>query len=376
MLEAKISPNFEFAITKEHADVGKAGGAKPDIGLYRTKEGEPFVDPHFTMPRKAKADLRRLEIPIELKDSGLSPFVDPPLTATAFPNVEGKVYDLAEEEDDPADSSIAVDYATFDILQPCKASGTRRKARVLGQVISYASLNLSHQHRTFSYAILIVGHNARILRFDRSGSLVTRAMNLLSKKGAKHFCEFIWRFNMASLARRGFDLSHVAATEEEEEAFKRVVKRNIEIQKYNGTQEATEEEIKEYYEPGCVSKSKVYSERDKQMQEHLTSIPVSFPENFHGRSTHPHWSAKEGGEGVWEPGFLKNTWRTEAEGLASEGENYRAIEGTPNVPTVYGHGDVRIPDEHLASAYPGEEECRVCELYGFPRRPSMLLMSV
>ncbi|KAA1477023.1 hypothetical protein DENSPDRAFT_854072 [Dentipellis sp. KUC8613] len=72
-----------------------------------------------------------------------------------------------------------------------------------GQIIAYASANLELQFRTFVFSVLILGRFARLIRWDRSGAIVTRRIDYV--EDPKPLVEFLWRYNFLSDAQRGYD---------------------------------------------------------------------------------------------------------------------------------------------------------------------------
>ncbi|EJF60928.1 hypothetical protein DICSQDRAFT_170784 [Dichomitus squalens LYAD-421 SS1] len=77
----------------------------------------------------------------------------------------------------------------------------RKQSR--GQVISYAELLLALQHRTFLFMLLIVGRRFRLLRWDRSGVIITRSTDYYKKPELLR--EFLWRVSYASPDALGLD---------------------------------------------------------------------------------------------------------------------------------------------------------------------------
>ena len=91
--------------------------------------------------------------------------------------------------------------------------------RSRGQLIEYASEILRRQHRCFVFVISIYGDQARFLRFDRSGVIVSDAFNY---RTSTHIMgEFIYRlFKTGTAADRGHDPTAVLASEADTEFFR------------------------------------------------------------------------------------------------------------------------------------------------------------
>ncbi|EPQ50675.1 hypothetical protein GLOTRDRAFT_14307, partial [Gloeophyllum trabeum ATCC 11539] len=69
-------------------------------------------------------------------------------------------------------------------------SDERRNVR--GQIIGYAAEIFAYQHRTHLFSLVILGHYARFVRWDRSGAVFSKKINYADKP--KLLSDFIWRF--------------------------------------------------------------------------------------------------------------------------------------------------------------------------------------
>jgi hypothetical protein len=74
----------------------------------------------------------------------------------------------------------------------------------LGQITSYATAQFAKQFRTHIFSVLIFHEHARLIRWDRSGAIVTRRFNYCD---TIHLLDFFWRYNVSSLEQRGVDTS-------------------------------------------------------------------------------------------------------------------------------------------------------------------------
>lgn len=59
-------------------------------------------------------------------------------------------------------------------------SEAEKRKEVRGQLIDYAELVFRIQHRTALFMILVINRHVRILRWDRSGAVVTRAFDYVA----------------------------------------------------------------------------------------------------------------------------------------------------------------------------------------------------
>ncbi|OJA15587.1 hypothetical protein AZE42_13270 [Rhizopogon vesiculosus] len=74
----------------------------------------------------------------------------------------------------------------------------------LGQISAYVAAHLGAQFHCHIYSLLVVWDEARILRWDRSGTIVSEA---ISYNNQPHLVEFFARFSAASPQMRGHDTS-------------------------------------------------------------------------------------------------------------------------------------------------------------------------
>ena len=137
------------------------GDVKPDIGLYNIqdenrgyivnfhKHAESFGDDAFFYV--ARMGLVHLFIEVK-KDADQDIFIDPP------------------EGPKPPKYKFTVDALSED-------GGLRTRISALGQNAHYAQTNQSRQFRTCVFSLSISGSKTRILRWDRSGVLVTEVFN-------------------------------------------------------------------------------------------------------------------------------------------------------------------------------------------------------
>ncbi|KAI0363442.1 hypothetical protein BV20DRAFT_144055 [Pilatotrama ljubarskyi] len=84
------------------------------------------------------------------------------------------------------------------------AQAAERK-KVREQIITYAEQIFRLQHRTALYMLLVIGRNFRFVRWDRSGAIVTRAVNYVDNPEV--LCDLLWRMGMQSDEQLGIDPS-------------------------------------------------------------------------------------------------------------------------------------------------------------------------
>ncbi|KAH9941988.1 hypothetical protein B0H21DRAFT_869072, partial [Amylocystis lapponica] len=202
-----------------------------------------------------------------------------------------------------------------------------------GQIISYASEVLMRQHRCFHFTVVVFGLYAHIIRWDRSGAIVTKRINY---KDEPHIlCSFLWQFCHLSDEKQGYD-STAVLVEKGTPDFA-VMKR------------ASEKKVKTR---SRVTKSARWKERTRSLED--TSSPSAERSTCWFLVNKPHFMA-QGPTGRGTRGydaldcvtgkfmFLKDTWRVDTDGFEKEGAVLKALNNAEvqNIPTVICHGDVR-----------------------------------
>ncbi|KAI1784581.1 hypothetical protein LXA43DRAFT_901342 [Ganoderma leucocontextum] len=77
---------------------------------------------------------------------------------------------------------------------------------VRGQLMSYGERHFYFQHRTGLFMLLVNGGEFRVIRWDRSGCIVTEALNYVDTvEHTKKLLQFLYAYSKAEPAQRGFD---------------------------------------------------------------------------------------------------------------------------------------------------------------------------
>ncbi|KAK0467192.1 uncharacterized protein EV420DRAFT_1636220 [Desarmillaria tabescens] len=85
---------------------------------------------------------------------------------------------------------------------------------IQGQLVSYINAQLGSQHHTHPFTVFICASKARLLRWDRTGVIVTRAFPYDSGEST-YLQEFFWRFSHAGNVTRGWDTTVTVPTPDE-----------------------------------------------------------------------------------------------------------------------------------------------------------------
>lgn len=285
------------------------GLMKPHICCYTHDN----IDAVRKAPTASRVELGYAELFIEVKpDMALDIFVDPPLDATS------------EER------------GTHDFFTRFRDDQLKRRAeRAFGQHITYALEIQARQHRVCLFSISVAGSCARLLRWDRSGIIVTESFDILIRPHL--LSEFLARFAFASDHKRGHDGSVEAASPQEELLFRDVVTKYVQEQLDIASDDLTRA-VAEHYQEGCVYAMRV-STKDPAtpaVERYLVSRPVTSPLQLVGRATRGHWAVHANSERLV---FLKDTWRRhgEREGTVIADLNAASVR---NVPQFVIQGDV------------------------------------
>jgi hypothetical protein len=253
---------------------------KPDCSVYAEPEGRDNTD------KGPSLNFSRVEFVIEFKSES-DPFVDD-YSNSGEPNTQHNPF----------------------IGQP---DSTRKD---LGQIVAYATAVLSVQYRTHMFMVFIVKDNARLIRWDRSGALVTAKIPFNEES---HLLDFFIRYNIASREARGHDCT-VRPTHPHEVV---IAKKHVTELRDGRPLLAIEHLGKQYIVSSATSQ---------------TRIPV-------GRWTRPSIAFDiEGNRRV----LLKDSWRVLRQDIEPEGDIYIRLRDAqvPNIPSLLSSGDVGSDEYH------------------------------
>ncbi|KAH9162842.1 hypothetical protein EDB89DRAFT_1801584, partial [Lactarius sanguifluus] len=159
--------------------------------LVVNSSGSPDCNPQLDFPFKIKPDV------------SIYPANSPSDTLTNSALAEIFIEFKWNTDDDPFQEVHNVqcarcgDAAVTSFLRESKAAKD-----TLGQITAYASAQLGSQFRTYVYSIFILKQTARILRWDRTGTIV---MEPIKYNESPLLAEFFRRYSKASPEMRGMD---------------------------------------------------------------------------------------------------------------------------------------------------------------------------
>ncbi|KAL7277771.1 LOW QUALITY PROTEIN: hypothetical protein ACG7TL_008714 [Trametes sanguinea] len=293
----------------------------------------------------------------------------------ADPNVQSKQKidgGIYRRNDAPHDSTR---WSSIELSIECKTEPTQldpfednssgpeprsiRRQDVLGQIMCYSVLVFDNQHRTHHFTLLILGSMARIIRWDRSGLLVTHKFDYTEEPW--RLLQFLWRFSRMTPAQRGHDptaerivpgsadyiLMHARAeqliTAENGEVVgdhARILFKQSLFSKAPA-QDPSQDPV--VAEPAPLWRLRV--PHSDGFREFLVGLPHTTAGSLAGRGTRTYValdSADKSGPFV----YLKDAWRVAHEGIEQEGTILAALNDNSGegpvmaVPTLRCHGDV------------------------------------
>ena len=189
-------------------------------------------------------------------------------------------------------------------------------ADTLGQITSYAAAQLGSQFRTCIYSVLIVKDKARLIRWDRTGAIVTEAFCYNSNRT---LAEFFRRYHKAPPNIRGVDTTVTVPTPDEIRLARECLR---------------------FGEHTRYVKMTVPALSLKSVQSYIVAVPKAGPYTPPGRATRGFVAFDlQRGRQV----YLKDTWRVDLPGIEKEGETYRLMEEAQvlNISPCSAAGDIK-----------------------------------
>ncbi|KAI9442014.1 hypothetical protein BJY52DRAFT_1229263 [Lactarius psammicola] len=195
-----------------------------------------------------------------------------------------------------------------------------------GQITTYAALQLDSQYRTHVFSVLVVGDYARLIRWDRSGAIVTAPIYY---QRDPELLDFFTRYDQAERPVRGHDDSVRKAT-------------SAEVQQAV----CASEDFRVPLELLVVTVP--LQGRESECREYIIKPPVARPHTPPGRATRTSIAYDVQRNCIV---FFKDSWRVAADEISREGDLYAILNeaGVRNVPRCSASGD--IGDDVYHSTY-------------------------
>jgi hypothetical protein len=196
---------------------------------------------------------------------------------------------------------------------------TKAAHDTLGQITSYAAAQLGAQFRTHIFSVYIFRGTARLLRWDRSGTIVTEPIKY---NECDTLTDFLYRYSKAPPAMRGIDesvsdpsLTEKVAAREALQLDETVPLVKLSVPDADGVRffVTSAPEATLYTPPGCATRGfKAYDILQRTMV------------------------------------YLKDSWRIDLPDIQAEGQVYVILRdaGTQHVPHCLASGDILSEDYH------------------------------
>ncbi|KAI0631794.1 hypothetical protein C8Q77DRAFT_1159536 [Trametes polyzona] len=284
----------------------------------QTDESGQKIDAAFFLPERAPIDGR--------------PHWADQMVAVEFKRHDTKYDPFDDREDEKVDSDAI----------------TRKKVR--GQLIDYAETVFRYQHRTALFMLLVMGRRFRFLRWDRSGTIVTRSVDYYENPHI--LCEMLWRMSHLSEEGLGCDSSAVRLYEgmpdyaimdgvslaaaddlDHTERDLQEIPAGHSVLRY--VREMFSDSLQEEW-----PRYRLEVEEEGESYYFLVGKPVFHASGMAGRGTRGYvaWDCRRK-RFVW----LKDAWRVHYELVDQEGTILRQLNAAKvrHIPTVLCHGDIR-----------------------------------
>ncbi|CDO76136.1 hypothetical protein BN946_scf184332.g6 [Trametes cinnabarina] len=261
-----------------------------------------------------------------------------------------------------------------------EATADERK-KVRGQIITYAEVVFRVQHRTFLFMLLVIGRNFRLLRWDRSGTIVTRAIDYVAHP--EILCELLWRMSLQTDEQLGLDPSATRLLPQDH-GYKLM---DFYAQERDSDL-ATEERVLEATELASMGDPPVFKyvrlsfrtslqgqwpryrlevPCDDGVRAFLVCKPHFYANGMAGRGTRGYVALDcRTQRFVW----LKDAWRVYYEAMMQEGEVLHGLNAkhVAHIPTLLCHGDVRDQTTKTCDIW---EEAQAATQQSLPSSPSL-----
>ena len=229
----------------------------------------------------------------------------------------------------------------------------QERMKTRSQILSYAELLFQIQHRIALLMIIVVGRTFRIVRWDRSGTIVSDAVDYY--KEWEFTCEILWRISCLSSEQLGFDptAERLSPGSILYDRMDRAAERDESDVDHRDGHVIAEGDacsnppvfayIRTHFRNSLVPgwgryRLKVTSDGGNT-RSFLVSKPSFCEKGMATRGTKGFVALDcATGEFVW----LKDTWRSDYPGVEQEGSALQKLnhEPVPNVPTLVCHGDI------------------------------------
>ncbi|EJF58674.1 hypothetical protein DICSQDRAFT_172686 [Dichomitus squalens LYAD-421 SS1] len=178
------------------------------------RNAEKLLEKNVRAAFTAAVNVHGLAPGLKMAECGERP--DPAAIDPERKKIDAAFYNVDDVPDDGrqrwADQILSVEFKRDDVsLDPFDddeeniSTPTLTRKAVRGQIISYAELIFAVQQRVALFTLVVLGTRVRFVRWDRSGTVVTRAFDYV--QNWEVFCEILWRIGNCTMTQLGFDPS-------------------------------------------------------------------------------------------------------------------------------------------------------------------------
>ena len=229
-------------------------------------------------------------------------------------------------------------------------SELRKKHR--GQIISYAELLFAVQQRVAVFMLLVLGRKCRFIRWDRSGFVVTRALDYYRRWDL--FVDVLWRISQSSNKRLGLDptahrlfpgdahyelMTKASKSRSSDVLHAERILCDDEVPEGDFVFKYVRDAFRASVEDARWPRYRIEVPDGKATRSFLIGKPTFRAKGLAGRGTRGYIALDCGtGRFVW----LKDAWRAHYLLVDREGDILERLAkaNVPNVPTLVCHGDI------------------------------------
>ena len=261
-------------------------------------------------------------------DAAVSPLSNPnrPLSASPpFPSVQAEQLSTASSQ-----------ASAFE--RPSKEGTAFRNL-----LISHAKAHFTRQHRTCLFQLVLLDSDARFIRWDRAGAVVSVRFDFIEEP--QYLAEFLWRFEHMTDEQRGLDPTVSPANKREAALFRDAVQEFLDGMKAGSRHGVPVRKLPDAERTMDNSgtfptwKMHVVDEASGRSSNLIINRPFAGHSTVAGRSTRAYLAFDLNENRLI---FLKDSWREDNAMLRAEYKTYQLLHanGVPHIPEILYGGDV------------------------------------
>ncbi|KAI0631769.1 hypothetical protein C8Q77DRAFT_1272678 [Trametes polyzona] len=306
------------------------------VAAIRTSNLAPGLSLAESQYRPAKGDISSQKVDSAFFPAGREPDDGRPHWAEQLVPVEFKIHTWSKDPfNDAPEGKLDAD------------AESRKEARI--QLIDYAERIFRYQHRTALFMLLVMGRRFRFLRWDRSGTIVTKSVDYY--ENPQMLCEMLWRMSKLSKEELGCDPSATrlnaddslyASMDDVASPVARDLDHNDRVLDEMPEDPYVFRYVRDMFRQSLAPewpRHRLEIVDGSQKFHFLVGKPLFFATGMAGRGTRGYVAYDPDHKRfVW----LKDAWRAHYELVDQEGTILRKLnaDGVRNVPTVFCHGDI------------------------------------